>query len=141
MPVDIGINTPNPFEYAAGLGVDAAEFTQTMNSYGFPGTRFEPYVSETRPGRNGSRILCNPKLGADPVAIDVTCIFELHRRVPRGLLARVSESGLSLFNKVYGSDALEKALRAGGSPESLIRSWQPINKRFLRERQPFLLYP
>ncbi len=141
MPVDIGIGTPNPFEYAAGYQVDPEEFSRTMNAYGFPGVRFEPYVSATRPGRNGSRLHVNPRAPVDPVAVDVACILALHRRVPQGLLSRVSASGLSLFNKVYGSDRLEKALRRGESPQSLIRSWQAENTRFRRQRQPYLLYP
>jgi uncharacterized protein YbbC (DUF1343 family) len=77
----------------------------------------------------------------DPVAIDVACIFELHRRVPGGLLTRVSSSGLSLFNKVYGSDQLEQALRRGGDPQRLISSWQSANNRFRQNRQHYLLYP
>ena len=140
-PVDIGIGTSNAFEYAAGQGVDPNEFTQTMNRYKFPGTRFDPYVSRTRVGRNGSRIRSNPRSGVDPVAIDVACIFELHRRVPGGLLSRVSGSGLSLFNKVYGSDRLEQALRRGGNPQQLINSWRSTTNRFRRDRQPYLLYP
>ena len=140
-PVDIGIGTPNAFEFAAGLGVDPNEFSQTMNAYRFPGTTFQPYVSKTRPGRNGSRILYNPRAGGDPVAIDVACIFELHRRVPDGLLSRVSADGLSLFNKVYGSDRLEQALRRGGSPQQLINSWRSSNNRFRRDRQRYLQYP
>ncbi len=141
MPVDIGIGTPNPFEYAAGLDVDPNEFSLTMNAYRFIGTRFDPYVSQTRVGRNGSRIVSDRRSGVDPVAIDVACTFELHRRVPGGLLSRVSGSGLSLFNKVYGSDRLEKALRRGGSPQQLINSWRSANERFRRDRQRYLLYP
>jgi uncharacterized protein YbbC (DUF1343 family) len=141
MPVDIGIGTPHPFEYAAGLRVDPGEFSRTMNAYRFPGVRFEPYVSVTREGRNGSRILVHPRAEVDPVAVDVACIFELHRRVPGGLLSRVSPSGLSLFNKVYGSDRLEQALRRAGSPQALIRSWESSNARFRNDRRPYLLYP
>ncbi|MFT4637414.1 MAG: hypothetical protein ACI8T1_000723 [Verrucomicrobiales bacterium] len=140
-PVDIGIGTKDAFEFAAGEGVDPNEFSQTMNRYRFAGTRFEPYVSKTRAGRNGSRIRSSPQSGVDPVAIDVACIFELHRRVPGGLLTRVSSSGLSLFNKVYGSDQLEQALRRGGDPQRLISSWQSANNRFRQNRQHYLLYP
>lgn len=141
MPVDIGIGTKDAFEFAAGQGVDPHEFSQAMSRYGFPGTTFQPYVSSTRPGRNGSRILYNPRSGADPVAIDVACTLELHRRVPGGLLSRVSASGLSLFNKVYGSDRLEQAMRRGGNPQQLIDSWRSSNERFRRDRQRYLLYP
>ena len=140
-PVDVGIGSSHPFECAAGQGVDPHEFTRAMNHYGFPGTRFEPYVSSTRPGRNGSRIRYDPRSGTDPVAIDVACIFELHRRVPGGLLSRLSVSGLELFNKVYGSDQLEQALRRGGDLGGLISSWEPARDRFRRDRQRYLLYP
>ena len=112
-----------------------------MNRYGFPGTTFDPYVSTTRVGRNGSHIRYNPRSGTDPVAIDVVCILELHRRVPGGLLSRVSADGLSLFNKVYGSDQLEQAMKRGGNPQALISSWRSGNDRFRRDRQRFLLYP
>ncbi len=139
-PVDIGIGTRNPFEYAAAQGVDPNEFSTAMSRYGFPGTRFSPYSSSTRPGRNGSRIHFNPRGGADPVAIDIACIFELHRRTPGGLLSRMSSSARSLFNKVYGSDRLEQALRRGEDPRRLIASWQSANNRFLQQRQPYLLY-
>lgn len=140
MPVDIGIGTPRPFEYAAAMGVEPEEFSSAMNGYGFPGTRFVPYLSATRPGRNGSQIVSHPRSGADPVAIDVLCIFELHRRTPGGLLSRVSPSGLSLFNKVYGSEQLSEALRRGDDPHRLIASWRTSHDGFRRARQPYLLY-
>ncbi len=139
-PVDVGIGTNRPFEFAAGEGVDPHEFSAAMNRYGFPGTRFEPYISTTRPGRNGSRIHFDPRSGADLVAIDVACILELHRRVPGGLLSRVSADGLSLFNKVYGSNRLEQAMRSQESPQRLIQSWRSSNDRFRSARQKYLLY-
>ena len=139
-PVDIGIGTARPFEYAGAQGVEPNEFCAVMNGYRFPGTRFVPYRSSTRVGRNGGRIESTVRSGADPVAIDVCCIFELHRRSPGGLLSRMSESGLSLFNKVYGSDQLEKALRSGGDPQRLIASWQKANNHFRQQRQRFFLY-
>ena len=140
-PVDIGIGTSRPFEYAGAAGVDPNEFSAVMNGYRFPGTRFVPFQSQNRVGRDGSRIESSIRGGADPVAIDVCCIFELHRRTPGGLLSRMSGSGLSLFNKVYGSDRLEKALRSGGNPQRLIASWQSGNNHFRQQRQRFLLYP
>ncbi|MEM7383879.1 MAG: DUF1343 domain-containing protein [Verrucomicrobiota bacterium] len=139
--VDIGIGTSGPFEYAGAEGVEPNEFSAAMNRIGFRGARFQPYHSSKRPGRAGARVFIDPRSGVDPVAIDVIAILELNRRVPGGLLAKASAGQIELFNKVYGSQRLEQALRRGESADGLIRSWQGYVARFRQDRQPFLLYP
>ena len=137
---DIGIGTGNPFEYAGGKGVDPHEFTRVMQGYGFRGVRFLPYSSTWKPGHAGCRLIIDPRSGLDPVAVDVAATIELHRRVPGGLLRPTSTSALNLFNKVYGSEDLVRALQNGGNPQTLVAAWRASNQRFRAARSPFLLY-
>lgn len=138
---DIGIGTDGPFEFCGGKNVNPQELTAALSRLNTPGIRFTPYTSPNRPGFAGSRIHIDPNSTADLVALDISLIYELNKRIPKNLFANSSAGTKNIFYKVYGSESIERDLLRGVPPGQIIASWQPHNARFQRERQPFLLYP
>ncbi len=136
--VDIGIGTGNPFGYAGGRGVNADTFVAACRRWNMPGVGFTPY---SRNGFNGARLDIHPRAQADLTALDVYLIAELNRQSGGKVLANMSGSKLSLFNKVYGSERLYQDLRRGASPASIVAGWRRSVDSFRGQRQRYLLYP
>ena len=137
---DIGIGTPYPFEVFAIKGGSSSQITRTLSSWNTPGIRFVPYVSKTRDGYAGSRMIISSHTNTDLTALDIRLI-ELANRLSRpNLFSKTSSSKKNLFYKVYGSTTLESQMKRGVSATSIIRSWDSYNKSFVQKRRPFLLY-
>jgi uncharacterized protein YbbC (DUF1343 family) len=138
--VDIGIGTGSPFEFAGGKKIDPGEFTRSLRRLNTPGVGFEPYRSARSPGFAGSRILIDPRTQTDLIGLGVGLAYEVCRRTGNAPLEATKGDALTLFNKVYGSDALVRALRAGRSPGPMIAGWRGPNEAFRAKRQGYLLY-
>jgi uncharacterized protein YbbC (DUF1343 family) len=138
--VDIGIGTSRPFEFAGGRGVDPDAFTAALRRLNTPGVRFVPYRSTRKPGFGGAQIFIDPRTRTDLVALGVGLVHEVNKHSGGNPARQTRGDGLTLFNKVYGSEALIRSLRAGQSPARLIASWQVANENFRRRRQRHLLY-
>ncbi len=138
--VDIGIGTDRPFEYAGGKGIDPNEFARALGRLNTPGIRFEPYRSSRKPGFAGARLIIDPRTQTDLVALAVGLCHEVVSRTKGAPLRATTGDTLNLFHKVYGSESLWRALRAGRPPGPLIASWRAGNESFRARRQSFLLY-
>ena len=136
--VDIGIGTENPFGYAGGRGVNPEAFVRVCRSWNMPGVGFAPYE---RNGFGGARLSLHPRAGANLTALDVHLLAELNRQTGGKVLAGMSGSKLSLFNKVYGGDALYRQLRQGVPAASIAAGWERSVAAFRSQRQRYLLYP
>ena len=136
--VDIGIGTENPFGYAGGGGVNPQELAARCRSWGFPGVSYEPYV---RGHDTGVRLFIDPHTSANITALDVFLLAEVNRMKGGAPVGRMHGDGLSLFNKVYGSDSLRRELMHGSSPGRIAASWRGFEESFKARRQRYLLYP
>jgi len=137
---DIGIGTAHPFSFCGAPGIDPVEFARALERYPTPGVHFTPAQSPRRPGFAGVRIYVHPDTGTDLVALDITLMHEINKRLQRDLFATTSDDGKRLLAKAYGSDRLEGQLREGTHPLEIARQWQPFLVEFQREQRPFLLY-
>lgn len=138
--VDIGIGTPNPFEYAGSRGVNPEELAAALSRRGIPGVRFTPYSSRLRPGFAGVRLHIDPRGGTDLPALAVILTDEICRRTGGAPLRSTQGDKRTLFHKVYGSDSLYRDLMNRRPAGSIIASWQDSLVRFRSARQPYLLY-
>jgi uncharacterized protein YbbC (DUF1343 family) len=138
--VDIGIGTPKPFHYAAAPGIDGNQFASDLSAMGFDGVRFLPYQSVVKPGFNGVELIIDPRAKTDIMALGIALIVEVVRRTNGSVLAASPRGAQDLFQKVYGSLALDQALKTGGTWEDLVASWKPSLDVFMTDRAPYLLY-
>ena len=138
--VDIGIGTSRPFEYAGGRGIDPARFAADLNAMRMPGVRFSPYVSTRKPGFAGAALNIDPRGGTDLVALAVVLASEVVRRTGGAPLCATRGDTLTLFHKVWGSDALWGALKAGVPAGRVIAGFQGYARQFAGQRAPFLIY-
>lgn len=138
--VDIGIGTGRPFEFAGGKGINPNEFTAYMSRMGIPGVRFSPYVSSRKPGFAGAALSIDPHGSTDIVALAVILTSEIVRRTGGAPLRASRGDTVSLFNKVWGSDSLWRALHARTPAGRIIAGFQGYARGFAGSRQPFLLY-
>lgn len=138
--VDIGIGTEKPFHYAAAAGIDGVAFARDLGAMGFTGINFLPYQSTVKPGFAGVELVIDPLGNTDLMAVAVALICEVAKRT-QGAVLRTSPSGSQdLFKKVYGSEALNRALAQGTPWRDLVDDWQMSLEAFKAERAPYLLY-
>jgi uncharacterized protein YbbC (DUF1343 family) len=138
--VDIGIGTPKPFHYAAAAGIDGPDFARALSAMGFAGVTFLPYQSTVKQGYSGVELVIDPNANTDLMALGVALIVEVVRRTNGRVLSSSPSGAQDLFQKVYGSLALDNALKSGGNWQDLVASWQPSLNDFQAARTPFLLY-
>jgi uncharacterized protein YbbC (DUF1343 family) len=137
---DIGIGTTKPFHYAAAAGLDGVAFARDLTALGFSGISFLPYQSTIKPGYGGVELVIDPRGKTDLMAVAVALICEMAKRT-NGAIWRTSPSGAQdLFRKVYGSDALNRALAEGTPWQDLVSGWQPSLDAFRAERARYLIY-
>lgn len=138
--VDIGIGGDKPFQVAAGRGIDAEAFARQMSAANMPGVTFKPYTSTTKPGFGGVELEIDPDGSTDLMALGMMLCVEVVRAAGGEPLRATPAASINLLNKVYGSDALVTALRAGTPWQALTEGWPASIARFMTDRQEFLLY-
>ncbi|WP_085339496.1 exo-beta-N-acetylmuramidase NamZ family protein [Aquidulcibacter paucihalophilus] len=138
--VDIGIGTAKPFHYAAGPGIDGVALAKRLSEQGFRDIAFKPYQSQVKPGFGGVELIINPKGQTDLMAVAMALCAEVVARSGKAPLSGSNPATRSLFNKVYGSEALWTALETGGPWQALVADWQGPLKQFAADRTAHLLY-
>jgi uncharacterized protein YbbC (DUF1343 family) len=138
--VDIGIATPKAFKVAAARGIDGAQLARDLADMGFKDVRFSPYSSTAKPGFGGVELEIDPNGQTDLMALAMALLVEVNKRAGGAPLVASTAAGLGLFDKVYGSPALQQTLRSGGSWQSLVDDWPASLRQFEQDRRPYLLY-
>ncbi|HCP64505.1 MAG TPA: DUF1343 domain-containing protein [Hyphomonadaceae bacterium] len=138
--VDIGIGTAKPFHYAAGPGIDGATLAESLSQQGFHDIQFKPYQSQVKPGFGGVELIIDPRGQTDLMAVAMALCAEVVARSAKAPLSGSTASTRSLFNKVYGSEALWSALEAGAPWQKLVADWQEPLEQFKADRGPHLIY-
>ena len=138
-PVELGINSPEPFEIMAAKWADADAFAAAMNRVKTPGVRFSP-VKNYR-GADGVRIEIDPDNQTNLSATGLHLLAYLNRSAGTpNLFARSNKNALDLFYKSCGNRRVRQLIEAGVSPEKIAAEWEPVVEKFRRERARFLLY-
>jgi uncharacterized protein YbbC (DUF1343 family) len=138
--VDIGIGGQKPFQVAAARGIDPAALTRALTAEGFPGVRFAPYVSATHPGFAGVELTLDPDADTDLMALGMALLHAVVGGAGGEPLRATPPASRDLFNKVYGSEALWRALEAGAPWRPLTARWPEEHAAFAARRAPYLLY-
>ena len=138
--VDIGIGTAKPFHYAAGPGINGRALADSLSQQGFRDIQFKPYQSQVKPGFGGVELIIDPKGQTDLMTVAMALCTEVVARAGKAPLSASAASTRSLFNKVYGSEALWAALEAGTPWQNLVADWQAPLEQFKADRAPHLFY-
>src|SRR6266849_549042 len=88
---------------------------------------------------------CSSSLTAPEAGVITTAVYTMAavRDLHPGLLrfTRSAYSGRYIFDLVWGTDSVRRALQRGDRAENIVASWQGGLHLFLGVRQRYLLYP
>ena len=93
-----------------------------------------------KPGFGGVELIIDPNGQTDLMAVAMALCAEIVARAAKAPISGSTASTRNLFNKVYGSEALWKALEAGTPWQKLVTDWQEPLKQFKADRGRYLLY-
>jgi uncharacterized protein YbbC (DUF1343 family) len=93
-----------------------------------------------KPGFGGVELIIDPWGQTDLMAVAMALCAEVVARSAKAPLSGSTASARSLFNKVYGSEALWAALETGTPWQDLVADWQEPLRQFKANRTPHLLY-
>ena len=141
--LNLGGNFKMSFQCVTAPWLDAHKSYRQFNSYNLPGVFFEPFsINTTTYAQHGIRILFTNSLTAPLVAINFYALDAVRKMAGRNLVAEaaLARHDLTMFDKINGTDRIRKALMAGESAESIVKSWKIDEDTFRALRQKYLIY-
>jgi len=146
--VSIGVGYTLPFQCVAAPGVDMHKLAEAMNGYRLPGLRFQPvtykpyYAAFKGETVGGVQIYFTDPAVAPLTAINFYAIEALRKIAGQDVfdVAVKTKRGVSMFDKVNGSDKPRTQMQAGVSAAEIVASWKSGEEAFRVKRQKFLLY-
>lgn len=147
--VSIGIGYTLPFQCVAAPWLDAHRTAQQLSASALPGLRFVPVTYRPFYGAFSGQTIAGVQIHlTDPhraplTALNFHALEAVKKLTGRDLFSQAMKNGKSfaMFDKVNGTDATRKALQAGTSAASIVKSWKPYEDAFRQQRQKYLLYP
>lgn len=130
-PVSLGRGTPAPFTRYGHPAMRNHSFKFTPRSC--PAATRPPCMNRECFGTDLS------KLAPDTIiarGLDLSYIIDAYRSMPRDV-----KFFTPFFDRLAGDKALKNQIARGVSPDSIRAGWQPAINNYLRQRQPYLLYP
>jgi len=140
--LSVGAGTSVPFETVTARGVRGDLLAERLNRAGVPGVWFAPQIAGPADRRTGGvRLLITDPRQFLPVTTTVYIMTAIRDLYP-GLLqfARSANKERYLFDLVWGTDTIRRALQRGATAESIVASWQYDLEHFAQTRQRYLLY-
>lgn len=134
---ETGVGGARPFEIISARGVNAAAFTDYMNSQHLSGVTFSEYRSGAV---GGSYLHIDPAAPGNLTAINIYALAEMNRELRTNLIARSSRGKREMFFKCYGSSSIASQLGRGIGPAGIVTGWAQDTVRFKGERSQYLLY-
>lgn len=142
--VSIGTRFDRPFEIVAAPWLDGAKLGRRLNSIGLAGVTFSGF-SHTYDAREyqGVELKFTDPARAPLVVINLHLLESIRQVAGRDLFAESVRSGrdFQMFDKVNGTDATRKSLKAGRTATEIANSWKSGEESFRRRRGIYLLYP
>jgi uncharacterized protein YbbC (DUF1343 family) len=145
-----GRGTPEPFRLTGCPDIDAEKVAVTLNHLKLAGVTFEPvrYTPVSLPGKSsapkcqnkevhGMRVVITDYRTLQPVETGVAVAKELYEALPREARKSFFHSG---FDDMAGSSRLRQAIEAQASPDEIPHLWGNDLKRFMLQREKYLLY-
>ena len=143
--LSVGRGTDAPFEQVGAPGLDTTAVLAAIREAKLPGVRFRGVeFTPRRPGEGkfadtlvtGIRLEVTDRSTYDPTATAVYLLVAV-----RALYGDRFAWIPAHFDRLAGTRALRTAVEAGKAPRVILESWKPALNRFVKRRQPFLLYP
>jgi uncharacterized protein YbbC (DUF1343 family) len=145
-----GRGTTRPFELIGAPWIDGERLADAMNARGLAGVHFRPVYFEptfqkhARQTCGGVQLHVTDRESFTPVRAAVELIASFRQQDPARFAWREPpyeyEHDKQPIDILYGTDGLRQTLAHGDDVAALIRSWEPDENAFRRQRQPFLLY-
>jgi uncharacterized protein YbbC (DUF1343 family) len=141
--LSVGAGASLPFETVTAPGVNGEQLAQRLNAVHLPGVLFVPHTAGSGSRRQGGvrLVIGDPRqlLPATTAVYTMAAVRDLHPGLLR--FHRSAYSGRYVFDLVWGTDSVRRALQRGDSAQSIVASWQRGLQQFLGIRQRYLLYP
>jgi len=136
-----GAGTPLPFQVVASPWLDGDRVAARLNAAGLPGVTFEPHENGRSglPRRAFRLVITNP-LAFRPATTAIHILAEV-RRLHGAQLEFVPRGGRHVFDFVWGTNDVRKAIMRGAPARAIVARWEPELRRFQMLRSPYLLYP
>jgi uncharacterized protein YbbC (DUF1343 family) len=145
--VSIGIGYTLPFQAIAAPWLDPDRAAEHMNRAGLSGVRFRPlryapfYGAFKGETIGGVQVFFTEPASAPLLAVNLHAL-EMARKLGGGDLLAAADSGgkLAMFDKVMGTDAVRKQLKAGTGAREIAASWRAGEEAFRKRREKHLIY-
>ena len=145
-----GRGTTRPFELIGAPWIDGEVLARAMNESGLPGVHFRPVFFEptfqkhAKQTCGGCQLHVTDRRSFRPVRTAVELMGGFRRENPQRFAWREPpyeyEHDKEPIDILYGSDRLRRTLDQDGDVGALVRSWEPDEDAFRRQREPYLLY-
>lgn len=136
-----GAGGPLPFQLVASPWLDGDRLAARLNAIGLPGVTFEPHDNgRTGLPRRAIRLLITDPLAFRPATTAIYILTEI-RRQHGTQLEFVPRNGRHVFDFVWGTSSVRKAILRGAPARAIVARWEPELRRFHMLRSPYLLYP
>jgi len=137
----LGAGGSVPFETVTAGWIQGDLLSRKLNSQRLPGVRFVPH----RAGRNGQnggiRLILSDHRQVRPASTAVHILSAVNQLYPGKLVFRApSNGGRYLFDLVWGTDNVRKAILRGESAPQIIASWEEGIQKFKRVRERYFIY-
>lgn len=136
-----GIGTPHPFEVVISPWLNAGRLAARLNAIGLSGVVFEPYeFVRGESTLRGVRLVLTDPLRFKPATTAVHILYEI-RRLHGPTLQFIPRGGRYMFDFVWGTSSVRKAILRGAPASAIAARWEPGLRRFQMLRSPYLIYP
>jgi uncharacterized protein YbbC (DUF1343 family) len=135
-------NGPGPqsaFQIVHSPWLDGSRLAARLNATGLPGVMFEPHAGRGD-SLNAVRLVMTDPLAFRPAATAVHMLVET-RRLHGDRLQFRPRGGRIVFDFVWGTSSVRKAILRGAPASAIVARWEPEIRRFQMLRSPYLLYP
>lgn len=146
-----GRGTTRPFEIAGAPWLDARALVSALEAWELPGVRFRPvrflpaFHKHAGAECQGVQLHVTDRHAFRPVLTGVAFLCAARARDPDRFRWREEPyefvSDRPAIDLLAGGPGLREAIEAGTAPAEIAASWRDAERRFLRDRAPFLLYP
>jgi uncharacterized protein YbbC (DUF1343 family) len=137
--ISVGRGTDTPFEIIGAPWMDGRKLAAELNSRGLPGVRFIPVrftpKSSVHQGVTcgGVNFVITQRDRFQSLRTGLEVASALHKLFP-------TDWKTERYNRLLANREIYQAFLAGTSVETLEKEWQPGLKKYLRTRQPYLIY-
>jgi uncharacterized protein YbbC (DUF1343 family) len=137
--VSVGRGTDRPFEIVGAPWIDPRQFADSLQSMQMPGIRFIPTFFTPGAGKNqnlkcgGVCLLVTDVEQLKSVQIGLALITALNKSYPE-------EFQINNVIDLLGNEDAMRRIKAGQSPEKVVRTGNPDIQKFLVKRRKALIY-